>query len=94
MNKTVQDPKMEIETIKKTQLKPLWKCKNPGEQTETTDASITNRTQQMDKRVSGFGDMIEEIDTLVNKNVKSKTIPGTKKKNPGNLGHYKKTKCQ
>jgi hypothetical protein len=58
---------------------------NLGKRTGTTDASITNKIQEMIKRIS----VIEEIDTLVKQNAKSKTFLAKKKKKiPGNLGHY------
>ena len=44
---------------------------NLGKGTGTTDASITNRIQEMEERISGVKDTIEEIDSLVKDNVKS-----------------------
>ena len=41
MNKTVQDLKMEIEAIKKTQTEGILEMENLGKRTGTTDASIT-----------------------------------------------------
>ena len=43
-----------------------------GKIIETTGASITNRIQEMEKKMSTIEDMIEEIDILVKENVKSK----------------------
>ena len=37
----------------------------------TTEASIANRIQEMEEGISGVGDTIEEIDSLVKENVKS-----------------------
>ena len=45
---------------------------NLGKQTGTTDASITNRIQEMEERISGIEDMLEEINSLVKGNVESK----------------------
>jgi hypothetical protein len=48
MNTTVQDLKVEINSIKKTQAKGILKIKNLGIQTirtGTTEASFTNRTE-------------------------------------------------
>jgi uncharacterized coiled-coil protein SlyX len=42
--------------------------KNSG----TSLASLTKRIQEMEERVSGIGDTIEEMDTLVKESVKSK----------------------
>ena len=36
-----------------------------GKQTESTDTSITNRIQEMEVRILGIENMIEEIDTTV-----------------------------
>ena len=38
----------------------------------TTDASITNRIQEMEERIPGTEDTIEEIDISVKENAKSK----------------------
>ena len=48
----------------------------------TIDASITNRTQNMEGRISGIEDTIKESDTSVKENIKSKKNPDTK--HPGN----------
>jgi restriction endonuclease len=45
---------------------------NLGKRTGTIDASITNRTQDMQERISGIEDMIAEIDPSVKENVKPK----------------------
>ena len=44
---------------------------NLRKQTGTTDASITNRIQEMEERISGVEETIEEIDSSVKENVKS-----------------------
>ena len=72
MNKTVQDLKMEIEAIKKTQTEGILEMENLGKETETTEESITHIIQDMAERISGIKDTIEEIDTLVKQNTKSK----------------------
>ena len=51
MNKTVQDLKMEKETIKKTQTEGILEIENLGKRTGTTDDSITNRIQEMEERI-------------------------------------------
>lgn len=43
-----------------------------GKRTETTDVSITKGIQEMEERISATEDIIEEIDTSVKVNVKSK----------------------
>ena len=47
---------------------------NLGKRRGTTDASITNRVQKMDEKISSDKYMMEEIDTLVKENVKSKEL--------------------
>ena len=73
MNKTVQDLKMEIEAINKTQTQEILEMENIGKRTGSTDASITKRIQEIEERVFGVEDRIEEIDTLV-KNAKCKVF--------------------
>ena len=45
---TVQDLKNEIEVIKKTQTKGILNTENLSKQTGNTEASITNRIQEME----------------------------------------------
>ena len=42
----------------------------------------------MEERISGIEDIIEEMDTSVKENVKSKKFLT---KHPGNLGHHKRS---
>ena len=44
---------------------------NLGKQIGTTAPSITNRMQEMEERISGIENTIEEIDLLVKENIKS-----------------------
>ena len=67
----MQDLKLEIETIKKTLTEGMLEIENLGKGTGTTDASIMNRIPEMEERISGKK-TIEEIDTSVKENVKSK----------------------
>ena len=43
LNKTIQDLKIEIETLKKTQRETAMELENLGKRTGVTDASLTNR---------------------------------------------------
>ena len=43
--------KVKIETVKKTQTERILEVKNLGKRTGKTDASITNRTQEMESQV-------------------------------------------
>ena len=58
LNTVIQDPKVEVETMKKTQMEANMEMENPG----TTEASITNIIQEIEERISGVEDTIEEID--------------------------------
>jgi hypothetical protein len=72
VNKTVQDLKMEIEAIMKTQSDGILEMESQGKRTRWKLTSITNRVQEMEERISGVEDTIETIYTLVKENVKSK----------------------
>jgi hypothetical protein len=52
LNKTIQDLKMELETIKKSQRERTLKTKNLGKRSGVIDASITNRIQDIEERIS------------------------------------------
>jgi predicted nucleic acid-binding Zn-ribbon protein len=52
LNKTIQDLKMEIETIKKSQREINLEIKNLGKRSGVIDASITNRVQKIEDRIS------------------------------------------
>ena len=81
---------MEVETIKKSQRETTLEIENLGKKSGTIDASISNRIQEMEERISGSGDSIENIDTTVKENAKGKKDPNSK--HPGNPGHNEKTK--
>ena len=54
MNKTIiQDLKMEVETIKKSQRETTLEIENLGKISGVIDASITNRIQEIEERISG-----------------------------------------
>jgi uncharacterized coiled-coil protein SlyX len=65
---------MEVETIKKSQRETTLEFNSLGERSGVIDASITNRIQKIEKRISGSEDTIEKIDTTVKENVKSKKV--------------------
>jgi hypothetical protein len=73
LNKTIQDLKMEIEIIKKSQRETSLKIENLGKRSGFIDASINNRVQEIEERISGAEDIIN-IDTTVKENAKSKKI--------------------
>ena len=68
----VQELKMEMETIKKTQREATLKIL--GKRSGTTDASITNRIQEIEKRVPKIEDTIENIDISVKEIIKYKKL--------------------
>ena len=55
----------------------------------TTEANITNRIQEMEEKISGVEDTIQEVDSLVKENIKSNKFLT---KHPGNLEDQEKTK--
>ena len=73
VNKTIQDLKMEVEIIKKSQWETTLQLENLGKRSGVIDASITNRIQEIEERLSGAEDTIENIDTTVKESAKCKT---------------------
>ena len=73
LNKTIQDLKMEIETVKKSQREKILEIENLGKRPGVIDASITNRIQEIDTN-SGAEDTIKNIDTTVKENAKCKRL--------------------
>ena len=74
LNKTIQDLKMEVETIKKTQSETLLEIETLGKKSGTIDVSISNRIQEMEKRIPGAEDSIENISTTTKENPQYKKI--------------------
>jgi chromosome segregation ATPase len=74
LNKTTQNLKMEIETKKKSQRKTTLEIENLGKKSGAIDVSISNRIQEMKERISSTEDTIENVDTAVKENAKSKKI--------------------
>ena len=66
LNKYHLDLKMEIQN-KNSQREMNLEKENQGD----IDASITNRIQEIEERISGAEDTIENIDTTVKENAKS-----------------------
>ena len=59
---------MEIEIIMKSQRETALEVENLGKRSGVTDASITNRIQEIEERISGAEDTIENIDSTVKEN--------------------------
>ena len=74
LNKTIQDLKIEVETIKKTQSEATLEIETLGKKSGTINWSISNRIQEMEERISGTEDSIENIDTKIKENAKGKKI--------------------
>ena len=53
MNKKIQDLKLEIDTIKKSQRETTLDRENLGKRSGAVGASITNRIQEIEERISG-----------------------------------------
>jgi uncharacterized coiled-coil protein SlyX len=62
---------MEIETIKKSQRETTLELEYLRKRSGVIDASITNRTQKIEERISGAEVTIENIDTIVKEKANS-----------------------
>jgi hypothetical protein len=74
LNKTVQDLKKKVETIKKTQREAVLEMDNLGKRLGVTDTSVTNRMQKIEEIISGIENPIEEIYTSIKENTKYKNL--------------------
>ena len=61
---------MEVQTVKKSQRQTTLKIKNLENKSGAKDASITNRIQEIEERISGAEDTRENIDTTIKENAK------------------------
>ena len=75
LNKTIQDLKREVDTIKKTQSEATLEIETLGKKSGTIDASISYRIQEMEERISGAEDSIENIGTTIKKKCKMQKAP-------------------
>jgi chaperonin cofactor prefoldin len=73
LNKTIQDLKMKMETIRKSQRGIALEIENLGKTRGVIDNSITNRIQEIEERISGAEDAIENIDTTAKDNTNGKS---------------------
>ena len=55
-------------------MEPNLKMKKQGKGSGITDATITKRIEEIEERISGVEDMVEEIDTTVGENSKHKKL--------------------
>ena len=56
---------MEIEKIKKSQREKTLELESLGKRSRVIDASMTNRIQEIEERLSGAEGIIENIDTTI-----------------------------
>jgi predicted RNase H-like nuclease (RuvC/YqgF family) len=74
LNKTIQDLKKEVKTMKKTQRETTQGIETLGKKSGTIDVSISNKIQEMEERISGAEDSIWNMDTKIKENGKCKKI--------------------
>ena len=74
LNKTNQDLKREVDTIKKTHSEATVEIETLGKKSGTIDVSISNRIKEMEERISGAEDSIENMVTTIKENTKYKKI--------------------
>jgi uncharacterized coiled-coil protein SlyX len=74
LNKTTKALKMEVETMRKSQSERTLEIKNLGKRSWDIDASITNRIQEIEERISGAEDTIENSNKTIKENEKCKKI--------------------
>jgi chromosome segregation ATPase len=72
LNKTIKDLKMEVETMKETQRETSLEIQTQGNKPGTMDASISNRIQEIEERISDAEDSIENMDRTIKENAKCK----------------------
>jgi prefoldin subunit 5 len=69
-NKTIQDLKREVEIIEKTESETTLEIETLRNKSETIDAIISNRIQEMEERISGAEDSKENMGTPIKENAK------------------------
>jgi uncharacterized coiled-coil protein SlyX len=65
---------MEVETIKKSQREATLEIENIEKRLGAIDTSIINRIQDIEERISGAEDTIENVDIAIKENAKCKKI--------------------
>jgi hypothetical protein len=65
---------MEVDTIKKTQRETTLEIKILAKKSGPIDASISNRIQEMEERISDAGDSIANMDKTIKENAKCEKI--------------------
>jgi hypothetical protein len=65
LNKTIHGLKVEVETMKKAQRETTMDIETLGKKSGNIDMSISNRIQEMEEKISGSEDSIENMDTTI-----------------------------
>jgi hypothetical protein len=71
LNKTTQDLKRELDTIKKTQSEATLELQPLGKKSGTIDVSISIRIQEMEERISGAEDSKENTSAQQSKKIQN-----------------------
>ena len=66
---------MEVESVKKTQVEATMEMENLWKGSGTTDASINNKIQEIEERISGVEDTLEDIKTSIKEYSNHKKFP-------------------
>jgi hypothetical protein len=74
LNNTIQDLKMEVETIKKSQKETTQGVEIVGKYSGTIDVRISNRIQEMQERISAEEDSIEKMDSTIKESANCRKI--------------------
>jgi chromosome segregation ATPase len=90
LNKTIQELKREVDTIKKAKSEATLEIETLGKKSGIIDTSISNRIQEMEKRILDAEDSIENIGNNSQRKWEMQKDPNSK--HPGNPGHNEKTK--
>ena len=61
---------MEVEITKKSQKETTLEIENLGKKSGVTDASINNKIQEIEDRISGLKDTLKNINTTIKENEK------------------------
>jgi hypothetical protein len=72
LNKTIQDLKREVDTIKKIQIEATLEIEILGKKSGNIDSSISKRIQEMEGRISSAENSIENISTTIKENKNAK----------------------
>ena len=73
LNKTIQDLKIEVETIRKSQRETTLDIENLGKKSGVIDGSINQRIQELEERISVAEDSIEKLPQHSKKMQKAKS---------------------